>query len=89
MPCKATGYTGSLETVFGRAQIVGGIAMLSGSVLGGVIAQATNLGVPFLIRAVVLAVMFVVAALLMHDSASLPSGERARSRRRAPCSARR
>src|SRR3954468_24943695 len=47
---KATDYKGSLETVFGRAQIVGGIAMLSGSVLGGVIAQATNLGVPFLIR---------------------------------------
>ena len=39
---KATGYHGSLETVFGRAQIVGGIAMLSGSVLGGVIAQLTE-----------------------------------------------
>ncbi|MGC5170520.1 MFS transporter [Microbacterium sp. DT81.1] len=64
---KATGYRGSLETVFGRAQIVGGIAMLSGSVLGGVIAQATNLGVPFLIRCGILLVMFVVAALLMRD----------------------
>ena len=52
---KATDYHGSLETVFGRAQIVGGIAMLAGSVLGGVIAQATNLGVPFLIRAAILA----------------------------------
>ena len=69
---KATGYQGSLETVFGRAQIVGGIAMLSGSVLGGVIAQATNLGVPFLIRAAVLVVMFVVAALLMHDLGFTP-----------------
>src|SRR6187401_2912183 len=38
---KATGYQGSLETVFGRAQIVGGVAMLAGSVLGGVIAQLT------------------------------------------------
>lgn len=64
---KATGYRGSLETVFGRAQIVGGIAMLSGSVLGGVIAQATNLGVPFLVRCGILLVMFVVAALLMRD----------------------
>ena len=27
---QATGYPGSLETVFGRAQIVGGIAMLVG-----------------------------------------------------------
>ena len=69
---RATGYPGSLETVFGRAQIVGGIAMLSGSVLGGVIAQATNLGVPFVIRALVLVVMFVVAALLMHDLGFTP-----------------
>ena len=28
---NATGYTGALETVFGRGQIVGGAAMLSGS----------------------------------------------------------
>ncbi|MFD4959583.1 MFS transporter [Microbacterium sp. NPDC058389] len=63
----ATGYEGSLETVFGRAQIVGGIAMLSGSVLGGIVAQATNLGVPFLIRGGILLLMLVVAALLMHD----------------------
>src|SRR5215204_1621483 len=26
---KATGYSGSLESVFGRAQVVGGVAMLS------------------------------------------------------------
>ncbi len=69
---KATSYEGSLETVFGRAQIVGGIAMLSGSVLGGVIAQATNLGVPFLLRGVILLLMFVVAALLMRDLGFTP-----------------
>ncbi|HWI31521.1 MAG TPA: MFS transporter [Microbacterium sp.] len=69
---KATGYRGSLETVFGRAQIVGGIAMLSGSVLGGVIAQATNLGVPFLVRAGILVIMLVVAALLMRDLGFTP-----------------
>src|SRR6187431_2282828 len=49
-----TGYTGELDAVFGRAQAVGGAAMLTGSVLGGVIAQATNLGVPFVVRAVLL-----------------------------------
>lgn len=68
----ATGYTGSLETVFGRAQIVGGVAMLAGSVLGGAIAQATDLGVPFLIRGGILIVMFVVAALLMRDLGFTP-----------------
>lgn len=69
---RATGYEGSLEAVFGRAQIVGGIAMLSGSVLGGVIAQLTNLGVPFLIRGGILLVMLAVAALLMRDLGFTP-----------------
>src|ERR1044071_1733933 len=35
----ATGYTGELETVFGRGQIVGGVAMLTGALGGGVLAQ--------------------------------------------------
>jgi MFS family permease len=68
----ATDYRGSLETVFGRAMIVGSIAMLAGSVLGGVIAQLTNLGVPFLVRGAVLVLMFLVAALLMRDLGFTP-----------------
>ena len=67
-----SGYSGELETVFGRAQMVGGIAMLGGSVAGGVIAQATSLGVPFLIRVAVLLVMFVVAWALMRDLGFTP-----------------
>jgi MFS family permease len=69
---RATEYRGTLEAVFGRAQIVGGIAMFSGSVLGGVVAQLTDLGVPFLIRAGILVVTFVVAALLMRDLGFTP-----------------
>jgi MFS family permease len=68
----ATGFTGELETVFGRGQIVSGIAMLTGSVAGGLIAQATSLGVPFVVRAVVLVAMFVVAFRLMHDLGFTP-----------------
>lgn len=68
----ATGYRGSLEAVFGRAVIVGSVAMLGGSVLGGIIAQLTNLGVPFLVRGAILLVMLVVAALLMHDLGFTP-----------------
>jgi MFS family permease len=64
---KATGFTGELEAVFGRGQVVGGVATLGGSVAGGFIAQQTNLGVPFVLRGLVLAVMFVVAFRLMHD----------------------
>ena len=68
----ATGFDGDLESVFGRGQIVSGIAMLTGSVAGGLIAQATSLGVPFVVRAGVLAVMFVVAFRLMHDVGFTP-----------------
>src|SRR5690349_1125846 len=68
----ASGFTGRLETVFARGQIVGGAAMLSGSVAGGFIAKETSLGVPFVIRGVVLVVMFVVAFRLMHDVGFTP-----------------
>ncbi len=60
-------YEGSLETVLGRGQMVSGAAMLGGSVLGGVIAQATTLGVPFLLRVAILLIMFVIAFMLMKD----------------------
>ena len=68
----ATGYTGSLEAVFGRGMVVTGIAMFVGSVLGGVIAQVTDLGVPFLLRAGVLMVMLVFAAAVMRDLGFTP-----------------
>ena len=63
----ATKYTGNLESVFGRAQTVSGIAMLTGSVLGGVVAQVTDLGVPYLLRAGMLGVTLIVAFAFMHD----------------------
>jgi MFS family permease len=63
----ATGFTGSLESVFGRAQTVSGAAMLLGTVLGGVVAQATDLGVPYILRAAMLGVTLIVAARFMHD----------------------
>jgi MFS family permease len=68
----ATGYTGELETVFGRGQIVSGAAMLVGSVAGGFIARQTSLGVPFVLRGLVLIVMFGLAFRLMHDVGFTP-----------------
>lgn len=38
----ATGFTGEMETVFGRGQVVTGVAMLSGSVVGGFVAQQVS-----------------------------------------------
>jgi MFS family permease len=63
----ATGFTGQLEEVFGRGQIVTGAAMLTGSVAGGFVAAQTSLGVPFVLRGVILIVMFALAYRLMHD----------------------
>lgn len=64
---KITGFKGSLDSVFAKGQVVSGIAMLVGSVAGGFIAQHTNLGVPYILRAVVLGINFVVAFKLMKD----------------------
>ena len=70
---RATGYAGPLEPIFARGQVLTGVGMLAGSVAGGYIAQATNLGVPFVLRAVVLAVMFGVALALMRDLGFTPA----------------
>jgi MFS family permease len=68
----AMGYTGDMESVFGRGQMVTGAAMLTGSVAGGFIAQQTSLGIPFVLRGLVLIVMFAVAFRLMHDLGFTP-----------------
>jgi MFS family permease len=64
---EATGFEGNLETVFGRGQTIAGVAMLVGSVAGGVIAQMTSLGVPYILRVIMLLVAFGAAFFLMHD----------------------
>ncbi len=69
---RANAYDGPLEPVFGRGQMVTGIAMLGGSVLGGVVAQVTTLGVPFLMRVAVLLAMFLLAARVMKDVGFTP-----------------
>ena len=72
----ASGYTrdgGTLESVFAKGEIIEGIAMLGGSVAGGLIAQATNLGVPYVVRTLVLAVTFVVAFTVMRDVGFTPA----------------
>jgi MFS family permease len=63
----ATGFTGALESVFGRGQVVTGVGMLTGSAAGGFIAQQASLGVPFVLRGLILIVMFAAAFRLMHD----------------------
>ena len=68
----ATDFRGELETVFARGQVISGVSMLLASVAGGYLAQLTNLGVPYVVRAAVLVLMFVLALILMHDLGFAP-----------------
>jgi MFS family permease len=71
----ALGFTGaqdSLQSVLARGQVVGGAAMLGGSLAGGFIAQSTNLGVPYIIRAVTLGVTLLAAFIWMKDLGFTP-----------------
>ena len=67
-----TRYEGDLDSVFARGSIAAGIAMLTGSVAGGYIAQITNLGVPYIIRSAVLGLTFLIALIYMKDLGFTP-----------------
>ena len=69
---KATGFTGPLDPVFAKGEIVEGSAMLAGSVAGGYLAQATSLGMPYAVRAAVLVVTFALAFIFMRDVGFTP-----------------
>jgi MFS family permease len=76
---KASGFNGQLESVLAKGEIVEGVAMLGGSVAGGVIAQLTNLGVPYLLRASALAISFILAFTLMRDVGFTPQATSVRN----------
>lgn len=72
----ASGYFkegGTLEAVLARGKIVEGAAMLFGSVAGGVVAQATNLGVPYMLRILALVISFGFALVFMRDVGFSPA----------------
>ena len=69
----ATGFDGELESVFGRGQIVSGLAMLTGSVAGGFVAEQAGLGAPFVLRGLILLAMFGLAFRVMRDVGFTPA----------------
>lgn len=69
---ETTGYKGKLEAVFARGQVFSGITMLTGALGGGLIAQATDLGLPYLLRSGLLLVSFLAAWILMKDIGFTP-----------------
>jgi MFS family permease len=67
-----SGFKENLESVLARGQIIGGAAMLGGSVAGGLIAQVTNLGVPYIVRSVLLGLTLAAAFFWMKDLGFTP-----------------
>lgn len=67
----AGGYDRPKDRVFARGQIAMGAGMLTGSLAGGLLGQI-DLTLPYLARAVLLAVCFVVVVLMVHDAGFKP-----------------
>ena len=63
---RFNGYEGGLDTIFSRAQFISGAAMLVGTVGGGLLGQI-DLSLPFVLRSLLLMVLFVLAYFGMHD----------------------
>jgi MFS family permease len=68
----ATRYGGTLDSAFAKGQMAEGVGMMAGTLAGGAIAQATNLGVPYLLRSLVLGLTFLVAFIRMRDVGFTP-----------------
>jgi MFS family permease len=68
---EATGYQGSVDKVFGRGQTMAGTATLIGTIAGGFLAQV-SLGLPYILRSVLLLAVIVVAFVSMHDIGYTP-----------------
>jgi MFS family permease len=67
----ATGYRGLLDPAFARGQQVTGVAMVVGTIAGGLLGQI-DLSIPYLVRTALLAALFVVAYVVMHDVGFTP-----------------
>src|SRR5687767_9820713 len=76
----ANSFKEKLESVLAKGEIVEGSAMLTGSIAGGLIAQMTNLGVPYIVRALLLVLNFAAAFLLMKDEGFKPTQDKSLTR---------
>ena len=64
---QATGDTSPVDRVLARGSIISSIAMLIGSVSGGLLG-GIDLAIPYLVRCALLAVAFLIAWRAMHDT---------------------
>jgi MFS family permease len=68
---KATGFQDELDGVFARASMVSSIAMIVGTVGGGLLGQL-DLSLPYLARAALVLMAFAVGYRTMHDIGFTP-----------------
>ena len=68
---RSSGYEGQLDSVFARGSMVTGAAMLVGTIGGGLLGTL-DLALPYLVRSVMLAAVFVVAYVGMRDLGFTP-----------------
>jgi MFS family permease len=68
---KATGYQQELDGVFARASIVSSVAMIVGTVGGGLLGQL-DLSIPYLVRAGLVLIAFAVGFRTMHEIGFTP-----------------
>jgi len=64
---KASGYDGALDRVLARGSAISSVAMLVGSVSGGMLGSI-HLSVPYLVRSALLLAAFVIGFRAMHDT---------------------
>ena len=68
---QATGYRHELDGVFAKASIVASVAMIVGTVGGGLLGQL-DLSIPYLVRAALIVIAFGVGFWTMHDIGFTP-----------------
>jgi MFS family permease len=74
---RATGYQKELDRVFARASIVSSVAMITGTIGGGLLGQI-GLSIPYVARAALVLVAFLVGFRIMHDIGFTPRAMRVR-----------
>jgi MFS family permease len=72
----AAGWVGPKDRVFAWGQMSIGAAMIMGSLLGGFLGQI-NLVIPYLVRAAILVLAFILVLFLVHDEGFEPRPLRA------------
>lgn len=63
---EATDFDADLDRVFARSSIVTGVAMLAGTIAGGLLGSL-HLSLPFIVRSALLIIVFIIALVAMRD----------------------